>query len=173
MTHECAKKRPYMEWNLDKTPLWKKLVDELGIGGAVWRDEEVLRVRARLPHVGEQGRILARLLYAVNENIEGPAAVMWENEDPESNIQKRAMALCPKLNAVLEFSFYAKKRPLLRRHSVKGGTPGGALHLANSQFQTFNWWGGSIRPMNEDQLTLFRCAAELLPELPVATERSI
>lgn len=161
--------RRYRAWDLDETPPWQKIADELGIGGAVRRDEEVLRVRATLPHVGEQERILARLLYSVSEGTQNPAAVLWDNEDTGGNIRRKAMVMCPDLNAVLEISFFRTKRPLLRRHRITGGSAGNGVHLTSSQYQTFSWRGGLIHPMNADQTTLFGCVAATLPELPVAT----
>lgn len=158
----------YKVWRLDETPLWQKTAEELGVGGAVQRSGDVLRLRAKLPHIGNQQRSLGRLLYSIHEEIRSSAAVLWDNEDPEGKIRRKAMILCPDLDAVLEISLFQAKRPLLRRHRVTGGGAGSGVHLTNSQYQSFVWRGNWIHPMDTDQKPLFRCATDLLPELPIS-----
>jgi hypothetical protein len=157
--------RRYKVWALEETPLWERTVERLGLEGSVRRDAGVLRVRAKLPHVGNQEGLLRKLLYSIHGGVEDPAAVLWEDES-EGAFQWAAMVLCPEHKAALEIHL-RKRRPGARRHRVAGGTVGNGAHLTDSRFLKFDWYRGVIYPVEADE-ALFRCAAHLIPELPIA-----
>lgn len=158
--------RRYKVWELEETPLWKRTVEKLGLEGSVQRDANVLHVRAKLPHIGAQEGLLRKLLYSIHGGVEKPAAVLWEDES-EGAFQRVTMVLCPELKVALEISF-RKRRPTVRRHRVIGGSVGNGVHLTESRFLTYVWRQGTAYPMDADQAVLFGCAANLVPELPVA-----
>jgi hypothetical protein len=158
--------RRYRVWGLEETPLWEQAAEELGLEGAVQRDADVLRVRAKLPHVGNQEDRLRKLLYSVHAEVVDPAAVFWE-DDSEDVPQWAAMVLCPG-KAALEVHF-RKRRPVARLHRVSGGTVGDGLHLDRPRYLTFDWRGRLIHPADAEA-TFFRCAADLIPELPIAPD---
>ena len=163
----------YRVWDLDDAPLWQRIADELGLVGAASRDGDVIRVRARLPHVGDQERYLSRLLYSVHGGTQGPAAVLWDNEDADSNIARKAMVLCPELSAVLDISFFPKKRPLMRLHRVRGGSTGSGAYLTGSRYQNTIWREGLIYPENQEQANILDCVASMFPELPIAKDSHV
>lgn len=160
----------YRVWDLDDAPLWQRIADELSLGEAVSRDGDVIRVRARLPHVGDQELYLSRLLYSVHGGTQNPAAVLWDNEDASGKIARKVMALCPGLKAVVEMSFFPKKGPLIRLHRAAGGSAGGGVNLAQSRYQDAVWREGLIYPENQDQADYLRCVVSMLPELPIANK---
>lgn len=159
--------RRYKVWNPEETPLWERIVEELDLEGSVRRDANVLRVRAKLPHVGNQDELLGKLLYSIYGGVEDPTAVLWEDES-EGVPQWAAMVLCPEHKTVLEI-YFRKKRPGVRRHRVTGGSVSNGVHLTAAKYLTFDWWRALIHPRDEDR-DLFRCAAELVPELPIAPD---
>jgi hypothetical protein len=160
--------RRYKVWELDEMAPWQRAVDRLRIEGSVQRDGDVLRVRAKLPHVGVQTEFLRRLLYSVRGGVGGDAAVVWDNDEPEGNVRRTAMVLCFDQKAALEISFFSRKRPLVRSYRVTGGTSSEGVYLTGARFLTYIWRQGLIHPVDAAQTTLFRCAAELAPDLPVA-----
>jgi hypothetical protein len=161
--HDLA--RRYKVWELEETPLWERTVERLGLEGSVRRDADVLRVRAKLPHVGNQEALLRKLLYSIHGGVEDPAAVLWEYES-EGVFQWAAMVLCPEHKAALEIHL-RKWRPGARRHRVTGGTVGNGVHLTDSRFLKFDWYRSMAYPAEADE-ALFRCAVRLIPELPIA-----
>jgi hypothetical protein len=160
--------RRYKVWELEESPLWERIVERLGLEGSVRREADVLRVRARLPHVGNQEELLRKLLYSVHGGVEDPAAVFWEDESGGIS-QWAAMVLCPEHKAALEFH-HRKRRPGVRRHHVTGGSVGSCVHLSAAQYLTFDWRQGLIHPRDADR-DLFRCAADLVPELPIVADQ--
>jgi hypothetical protein len=159
--------RRYKVWELEDTPLWERVVEQLGLEGSVQREGGVLRVREELPHVSDQEDRLSRLLYSIHGGVEDQAAVYWENES-EGTRQWAAMVLCPEHKAALEI-YFRKKRPGARLHRVTGGSVGNGVHLTNARYLTFEWRRGLIHPGGSDR-ALFRCAAESIPELPIALD---
>lgn len=143
----------------------ERIVEKLGLETSVRREADVLRVRAKLPHVGRQEGLLGKLLYSIHGGAEDPAAVLWEDES-EGILQWAAMVLCPEQKAALEIGF-RRRRPVARRHRITGGSSGNGVHLSDSQYLTFDWRQGLIYPRDADR-SLFRCAADLTPELPIA-----
>jgi len=101
--------RRYKVWALEETPLWERTVERLGLEGSVRRDAGVLRVRAKLPHVGSQEGLLRKILYSIHGGVEDPAAVLWEDKS-EDAFQWAAMVLCPDHKAALEIHL-RKRRP--------------------------------------------------------------
>lgn len=159
--------RRYTVWELEETPLWKRTAERLRIEGSVQRDGDVLRVRAKLPHVGDRETFLRKLLYSIHGEVGNDAAVIWDNDELESNVRRMAMVLCAEQKAALEISWFSRKRPLLRRHRITGGTSGNGVHLAGAKYLTYIWRQRLIHPVDAAQAALFRCVAELAPDLPV------
>lgn len=157
--------RRYKAWGIAEMLPWERVVEALGLEGSAQRDDDVLRVRAKLPHVGRQEELLGRLLYSVHGGAGARAAVLWE-DDSEDVPQWAAMVLCPERKAALEV-YFRKRRPSARLHRVSGGSIGDGVHLDRSRFLTFDWRGGLIHPADADE-ALFRCASDLVLELPIA-----
>ena len=140
--------RRYKVWELEETPLWKRTADKLGIEGSVQRNGKILRVRAKLPHVGAREEFLRKLLCSIHRGVTNAAAVIWDNDEVEGNVRRIAMVLCPDQNVALEFSCFSRMRPLVRRHRVIEGTAGNGVHLTGAQYLQYIWRQALIYPVD-------------------------
>lgn len=155
--------RRYRVWNLEgKTPLEVTLQRE-NLSASAELEGGVLRIDAPRPLPYNRDGLMRLLLYLIRQNTETPAAVVWRSTESTDNVLTLTWALIPDLEAILEVWCYRGGEPLLRRHSVAGGTPSAGMFIRGGR--TLDLIRSRKRLDESSDRELMNRAKELVPEL--------